>query len=165
MVAYIRRMEARDVEAVSHLLSTSWRSTYGPLMGEARAIEASARIHAPELLQSELENDGSASFVAEDATGSPVGYAYAFRKGGEVVLERLHVAQASQGTGLAADLLHAVFASFTGDRQVMLEVLEGNVRAIHFYRKHGFAVSERRDACGGVEGVPTVIMRRVLSSA
>ncbi|MGE0501820.1 MAG: GNAT family N-acetyltransferase [Rhizobiaceae bacterium] len=158
-------MESRDAEVVSRLLSESWASTYGPLMGEGRAADASARIHAPALLRAELERGDATSFVAEDEAGSIVGYAYAFRKERDVDLDRLHVVPAMHGSGVAADLLHAVFAAFIGDRQIMLEVLEGNDRAIRFYEKHGFSVGERRNACGGVEGVPTLVMRRALPGA
>ena len=161
----IRHMVAEDAEAVSRLLKLSWTSTYGPLMGEARAAQSSARIHRPEMLAAELGREGAVSFVAETTGPTIAGYAYAYRDGDVVDLDRLHVEPGHHGTGLAADLLHAVLAAFVGDRQIALEVLEGNDRAIAFYAKHGFSVAERRGACGGIEGVPTLVMRRALGGA
>jgi ribosomal protein S18 acetylase RimI-like enzyme len=50
-------------------------------------------------------------------------------------LYALNVLRRAHGTGLADDLMaHAV-----GDRPAYLWVLEGNDRAIAFYRRHGFA--------------------------
>ena len=45
------------------------------------------------------------------------------------------------------------------------EVIEGNDRAIAFYRKHGFEVVERRPAAHGVGGHASLIMRRMLPRA
>ena len=50
-------------------------------------------------------------------------------------LYAINVLRRAHGTGLADDLMaHAV-----GDRPAYLWVLEGNDRAIAFYRRHGFA--------------------------
>ncbi|TIU06965.1 MAG: N-acetyltransferase, partial [Mesorhizobium sp.] len=46
-----------------------------------------------------------------------------------------------------------------------LEVLEGNDRAMAFYRKHGFEVVDRRAASHGAEGHASLIMRKLLSRA
>ena len=51
-------------------------------------------------------------FVAERADGSVAGYAMAVMDDrGDVLLERLHIDPGEFGTGLAADLLHAVLAA------------------------------------------------------
>ncbi|TIW73294.1 MAG: N-acetyltransferase, partial [Mesorhizobium sp.] len=46
-----------------------------------------------------------------------------------------------------------------------LEVIDGNDRAIAFYRKHGFEVVERRETAHGVSGHASLIMRRMLPMA
>ncbi|TIN54865.1 MAG: GNAT family N-acetyltransferase, partial [Mesorhizobium sp.] len=69
------------------------------------------------------------------------------------------------GSGLAVDLLHAVLAAHAGIPSIALEVIEGNERAIAFYRKHGFEVAERRPAAHGVGGHASLIMRRMLPMA
>ena len=51
-----------------------------------------------------------------------------------VELYAINVLERAHGTGLATELMaHAI-----GDRPAYLWVLEGNERAIAFYRKHGF---------------------------
>lgn len=163
----IRRTRADDVSDVAALVAGSWRRTYAPLMGEERAVSSSADRHLPQEFLKEIDDRRYASFVAAADDGTIVGHAMAERLvDGDVWLERLHIEPAHFGSGLAADLLHATIAAFTGEANLMsLEVLEGNHRAVAFYRKQGFEVAERKDACGGIEGVPTLVMKRVIARA
>ena len=165
-MAKIRAMTEADASAVSRLLGESWRRTYGPLIG----IETTARIsdehHAAQRLAAELADDNVLSFVAERSDRSIAGHATAkMDETGDVKLERLHVDESEYGTGLGADLLHAVLAAHAGIPSIALEVLEGNDRAIAFYRKHGFEVVERRPDAHGAEGRFSLIMRKPLPRA
>ncbi|MER8705502.1 GNAT family N-acetyltransferase [Mesorhizobium sp. M1088] len=162
----IRTMTEQDVPAVSRLLGGSWRHTYSPILGAETTARLSDDKHAPERLTEELGDDSKMSFVAERPDGSLAGYAMAAMDDkGEVMLERLHIDKSEYGTGLAADLLHAVLAAHAGIPSIALEVTEGNDRAIAFYRKHGFEVVERRPAAHGVGGHASLIMRRLLPMA
>ncbi|MFH1797262.1 MAG: GNAT family N-acetyltransferase [Pseudomonadota bacterium] len=163
--ARIRHMTANDVEQVAALIHTSWVSTYGPLMGEAKAEQESAKKHQPATIAADMKRMHSESFVGEEATGRIVGYAYAKVTKGVLWLDRLHVAPDHQGTGLAAGLLHAVIVNYIGEGSISLEVIKGNDRAIRFYEREGFMVTDERDACGGIGGVPTLIMRKAISRA
>jgi len=161
----IRHMAPGDVEQVSALVSASWRRTYGPLMGEARAAEESDKKHQPEMIAASLKRPHAESFVAEMPDGAVVGYAHAIVVKGVLWLDRLHIVPEEQGTGTAAALLHAVILDYLGEPSISLEVLKGNDRAIRFYEREGFAVTEERDACGGIGGVPTLIMRKPMPRA
>ncbi|TGQ70854.1 GNAT family N-acetyltransferase [Mesorhizobium sp. M00.F.Ca.ET.186.01.1.1] len=162
----IRAMTKDDLAAVSHLLGQSWRRTYSPIMGEQATTRLSDDKHAPEKLAAELADDNKMSFVAERADGMIAGYALAVMDSrGDVMLDRLHIEPGAFGSGLAADLLHAVLAAHAGIPSIALEVIEGNDRAIAFYRKHGFEMVERRPAAHGVGGHASLIMRRLLPRA
>jgi ribosomal protein S18 acetylase RimI-like enzyme len=162
----IRRMRPADAEAVAGLLSASWKRTYEHLMGLEKVEAANARLHAPEALAAEAGDNSVIAFVAEAADGAIVGHAMAKMDASRKVwLERLHVAPRQFGSGLAADLLRAILAAHAGLASVSLEVIDGNDRAIAFYRKHGFVVTARKSACGSVEGVPTLVMTRILPRA
>lgn len=162
----IRTMTEQVVPVVSRLLGQSWRHTYSPVLGAETTARLSDEKHAPERLAAELGDDNKMSFVAERADGSLAGYAMAAMDDkGEVMLERLHIDKSEYGTGLAADLLHAVLAAHAGIPSIALEVIGGNDRAIAFYRKHGFEVVERRPAAHGVGGHASLIMRRLLPMA
>ncbi|TIW19048.1 MAG: GNAT family N-acetyltransferase [Mesorhizobium sp.] len=162
----IRAMTKNDLAAVSRLLGQSWRRTYSPILGEENTARLSDEKHAPEKLAAELADDDKMSFVAERTDGSIAGYAMAeMDENGDVMLDRLHIQPEEFGGGLAVDLLHAVLAAHAGIPSIALEVIEGNDRAIAFYRKHGFDVVERRPAAHGVGGHASLIMRRPLPRA
>ncbi|HEY6632282.1 MAG TPA: N-acetyltransferase [Rhizobiaceae bacterium] len=161
----VRAMSEEDVPAVSRLMGDSWRRTYGPLIGEDEAVGISSENHSPKSLAADLSNRDRMSFVAERSDGSITGYAMAELKDGNVMLDRLHVDQSEYGSGVAVDLLHAVLAAHAGMPSIALEVLQGNDRALAFYRKHGFEVVERRTAPHGAAGHSSFIMRRLLSRA
>jgi len=162
----IRRMRAADASAVAELLRASWRETYEHLMGLEKVEAANARMHVPERLAAEAEDDSVIAFVAEGPDGAIVGHALAMMDAKrQVWLDRLHVAPKLFGSGLAANLLRAILAAHAGLSTIALEVIEGNDRAIAFYRKHGFAVTDRKSSCGSVEGVPTLVMTKILSRA
>lgn len=163
--AHIRHMRSDDAAVVAALIHASWLSTYGPLMGAERAEAESAKKHQPDMIEADLGRPHSESFVATDADGAIAGYAYAKVEKGVLWLDRLHVALAHQGQGLAAGLLHAVIVNYIGEGSISLEVLKGNDRAIRFYEREGFVTTEERDACGGIGGVPTLIMRKAISRA
>ncbi|AZO70307.1 MAG: GNAT family N-acetyltransferase [Mesorhizobium sp.] len=165
-MTHVRAMTKNDLTAVSRLLGASWRRTYAPIMGEETTARLSDEKHAPEKLAAELADNDKMSFVAEGADGSIAGYAMAAMDGdGDVMLDRLHIEPEAFGSGLAVDLLHAVLAAHAGIPSIALEVIEGNERAIGFYRKHGFEVVERRPAAHGVGGHASLIMRRLLPRA
>jgi len=162
----IRAMTTNDLADVSRLLGQSWRRTYAPIMGDETVASLSDEKHAPDRLAAELDDEDKMSFVAERADGSIAGYAMAaMDKKGDVMLERLHIEPQAFGSGLAVDLLHAVLAAHAGIPSIALEVIEGNDRAIAFYRKHGFEVVERREAAHGVGGHASLIMRHMLPRA
>ncbi len=161
----IRHMTEDDAEAVSALLRRSWELTYTSLMGAEKVAARNGTRHAADSLKADLKRPHSESFVAVSEAGDIAGYAYAIVEKGVLWLDRLHVAPDHQGTGLAANLLHAVMANYVGEPSISLEVIEGNDRAIRFYEKQGFVTVERKGACGGIDGVPALIMRRALSRA
>ncbi len=164
-MATIRHMTESDAEAVSALLITSWERTYTPLMGAEKVAAQNAARHGPESVAGDLKRPHSESFVAVDANGAVVGYAYAIVEKGVLWLDRLHVAPDHQGSDVAANLLRAVMANYVGEPSIALEVIEGNARAVRFYEKQGFDTVERKSACGSIDGVPTLVMRRPLPRA
>ncbi|WP_255472351.1 GNAT family N-acetyltransferase [Quadrisphaera setariae] len=76
---------------------------------------------------------------------------------GEAVLEALYLLRSEHGTGLADRLLGSALG-WAGGRAVRLEVSPLSVRAVPFYRRHGF----RPTGETGVfrDRVPTLRMRR-----
>ncbi|WP_292407164.1 N-acetyltransferase [Mesorhizobium sp.] len=134
-------------------------------MGAETAARISEEDHTLQRIAAELTDTNKMSFLAERPDGSIAGYAMAkMNEAGDVMLDRLHIDQSEYGTGLAANILHAVFAAHSGIPSIALEVLEGNDRAMAFYRKR-FEVVDRRAASHGAEGHASLIMRKLLSRA
>ena len=102
-------------------------------------MTTSRKYHAPDRIAAELDDPYKHAIVA-DSNGEIVGYALALTGNDDarIVLDRLHIEPAQFGTGLAAALMRAVIADHRSASVVELEVLEGNNRALAFYRKHGF---------------------------
>ena len=136
----IRPAEPADVGALAEVRVASWRSAYADLMPAAllaamsaeRSVEVFGRIVSAPAAEGLL-------WVAATSDGSVVGYAL----GGPArdpqgpaawELAMIYLLSSVQGSGVADELmLRAV-----GDRAAYLWVLQGNDRAIRFYRRLGF---------------------------
>lgn len=87
---------------------------------------------------------GTPSFGAFGGDGAAVGLAIFYRSPLAHICHRgnlnaMYVAPAQRGTGVAADLVHAVLDHARGlVEQVHLSATVGNDRAIRFYRRMGF---------------------------
>ncbi|MBC9715901.1 GNAT family N-acetyltransferase [Streptomyces sp. TRM66268-LWL] len=140
----IRTAAPTDADAVAALHTASWRRAYanlfpaeylaGPLLAERRTVWR-ARLAEP--------LPGAALFLAEDAEDAEelAGFVYLEpRPDGRILLDNLHARPGNTGRGLGSRLLaHALAWSATAHpgRDVYLEVLQGNTRAVAFYERHG----------------------------
>jgi GNAT superfamily N-acetyltransferase len=85
-------------------------------------------------------------FVAE-VDDKVAGFVALEPRGESVVIDHLLVAAAHEGEGIGHQLLAWAegWAISSGARSLHVRVEEGNVRALDFYRRCGFAVAERGD--------------------
>jgi ribosomal protein S18 acetylase RimI-like enzyme len=134
---------AADADAVAELHTASWRKAYaslfpaeyldGPLLAERRRVWR-ARLADPV--------PGAALFLAVQA-GVLLGFVYLEpRPDGRLLLDNLHARPGGTGRGVGSRLLgYALAWSATAHpgRDVYLEVLQGNTRAVAFYERHGGA--------------------------
>jgi ribosomal protein S18 acetylase RimI-like enzyme len=159
-------MAPRDIPEVATLLGSSWRRTYAPLIGVERSAAESDARHMPEKLELELARSHVMAFVAENDRNAISGYAMVdIDDDGQAWLERLHVRPEDFGSGIGALLLNAAIDAVDRKPSLALELIRGNERAQAFYAKHGFVVEGQQDACGSMNGVPTLIMRLRLPPA
>ncbi len=97
----------------------------------------------PENLTAETSAETGVSLVAEE-NGEIVGHAQASDEGGGLLhLRRLYLQSAYHGQGIGDQLLVAALTAFTHGKTASLEVYENNARAVAFYKRHGFKVSEK----------------------
>ena len=136
----IRPLHIDELVAALRMKNEGWRQAYrGRLGAEVLAglddtVEAQA-----EAWRMGFDSQDSVPFVAVDDQGCIVGIAAGGEARGEdppadVELFMLYVLEEYYGTGLGRDLAEAAI----GDAAACVWVLEGNERAIAFYRKLGF---------------------------
>ena len=132
----IRPAVPADAEALTGLHLDCWDDAYTGLMPQAVLDER--RRSVPRRIASwrEALTRGATIHLAE-VDGTLVGFSGATRTPGhvrELELTVLYVRARLWGTGLG----HALLAEAVGDEPAYLWVLDGNVRAIGFYERHGF---------------------------
>jgi CTP:molybdopterin cytidylyltransferase MocA/GNAT superfamily N-acetyltransferase len=149
-----------DADELGRVHVEIWRDAYAGLMAadyldgldhEAFAEKWRARMADP--------LPGTVRLVARDAQGI-VGFATAGppRIDGppaDLELYAINLLARARGTGLADELLDATI----GDRATCLWVIEGNERAIAYYRKRGFVDDGGRDI-DNMSGAPEIRMLR-----
>ncbi len=160
----IRVTRPGDVADVMAFMKASWARTYEHLIGAAAVAEISDAKHVPALFAGEIDNQSAVSLVAEDDRYRIVGHLGGdIRDDGSCFVDRIHIEPAFWGTGLATALVQEAVRSI-GERADRLEltVLEGNDRAIAFYRKAGFDMIANLGDAHGLAGKSAILMRLTL---
>lgn len=136
----------------------AWRESYVGLVPDAVLAGLAARLPARVEHWQELLLDGKYLWLAVEGD-AVVGLASAGPRRDDDIdvwleLESHYVLDRVKGTGLAAGLLRTAI----GDADAYLWVIDGNARAIAFYRRHGFVLDGTSRE--GVVGVREVRMVR-----
>lgn len=145
----MRNGDLEDVVPIVELHVDSWRSAYagimpgsflnGPLTHDRLALWR-------ERLASPVR--GSGLIVAHDDDGKLLGFVYLLpAPDGRILLDNLHVRPGSTGSGVGTRLLRRGLAWAADEhpgREVYLEVLSANTRAIAFYERHGARRTDER---------------------
>lgn len=138
----IRPARVEDAEEFTAVHAAVWRATYVDVM----PAETLARLDTPKavaLRRSWIETASADPevqiLVATDDAGAIVGLGASGPGRDEdaplpLELRAINVLPSAQGSGVSPLLLHAL----VGDEPAYLWVVDGNDRAIAFYRKHGF---------------------------
>lgn len=136
----IRRLRSEETEAALRMKNQGWRQAYRGRLSEAVLAGLDDGIEAQaEAWRMGFEGEQDAPIVAVDDGGAIVGIAAGGPARGAdvpaaVELFMLYVLEEYYGTGLGRQLADAVI----GGDAACVWVLEGNERAIAFYRKLGF---------------------------
>ena len=162
-MVHIRAMKPVDAEVVSKLYEKSWRRTYGDNF-DAQTLDAEvAKRFSEEIQKSEASNPDIITLLAED-DGTVVGASMSkMDDRNQAWIDRLHVLPEYFGSGLADNLMQATLAKHSGLQSIALKVLSGNDRAIAFYEKYGFTITETLENDANVGGATSVVMSRTIS--
>ena len=158
----IREMLASDAAEVSELYAASWRRTYGSMMSEAELASEIAQRLSVENQRREAEDSNLITLVAVD-NGQLVGATLSSMDDrNQAWIERMHVLPEYHGTGLADDMMRATLIKHAGLQSIALKVLSENERAIAFYQKHGFSITDEIPSDPSVGGADSAIMSRTI---
>ncbi|MEU6179357.1 GNAT family N-acetyltransferase [Streptomyces coeruleorubidus] len=137
-----------DVEQIAALHTESWRTAYAGVMPsgflDGPLYEDRLALWHGRLLQPQ---PAAGLFVAVGGGGMD-GFAYLVpRPDGHLLLDNLHIRPGRTGSGIGGRLLRHVLAWAATEhpgRDVRLEVLRANTRAIAFYERHGALRTDER---------------------
>ena len=161
-MVHIREMQADDASAVSALYTASWRRTYSMFFSEA-ALDTEIETRFSEGKQRKEADDPNIITLVAVEDGKIVGASSSqMDERNQAWLDRMHVLPDFFATGLADDLMRATLAKHSGLQSIALKVIKGNNRAIAFYEKHGFAVTDEIAEDEQVGGAASVVMTRTI---
>lgn len=128
----IRQMCPGDYDRKGFVHWKSWQETYAGLMPEKFLTNQTL-----EKCQSIARRWPENTLVAE-LYGTLVGYGCYIpgQEGGEI--SAIYILKEAQGRGIGRKLMDALLTRLSGNGPVILWVLQGNHRAIGFYRHYGF---------------------------
>lgn len=162
----IRPTKKDDISAVIKLINGSWSRTYDPLIGEQKRLVITDKKHVPKLFEDEIELPTGESIVAADGAGAIIGHIGGFDKGevGTFFVDHLHIEPEYFGKGIASKLLDSLCDSINAKVQqraqrIELTVLQGNDRAIGFYKKYGFKPATGENEDDGLDDTPSILFR------
>ncbi len=160
---HIREMKPEDVEKVVSLYEASWRRTYGSLLSREILETQIAKRFSTQKQSAEVQDEDIITIVAVEDDKIMGAVSAHMDERNQAWLDRLHLVPGEFGSGLADNLLRATLTKHTGLQSIMIKILKGNDRAIAFYEKHGFDITEDVATDKELGGVPTVIMTRTIA--
>jgi ribosomal protein S18 acetylase RimI-like enzyme len=151
----IRPATTTDAEAIASVDVASWRGAYSEILPDSYLSSLDIHERAG-LWRTAVTARGTSVLVAEDEAGT-VGFTSVGpsrdedAEPGDREIYAIYLHPRAWGTGVARDLMRTVLDSLAPGTVVSLWILEGNERAQHFYRRHGFQHdgTERIDDIGG----------------
>ena len=168
----LRRAGIEDAERLALIGGATFLETFAGILEGDAIVAHCAKEHGAEAYRSLLAHEGSAAWVAEaKAGGAPVGYALvtapklAQARDGDLELKRIYSFSRMHGTGLGAAMMGRAVghAEEAGAERLLLGVFVGNLRALAFYRRHGFEkIGDRHFRVGNQDCEDVVLAKRLV---
>lgn len=164
----IRRVGPEDVEAVVQIARKTFKETYEAHVKPADIQQYMDHSLASQVLQGELEANGSAwymAFLDDEAVGfikirweNPAGH---LQGRNPLELQRIYVLQEYQGFSIGSALIAQVkqYAQSHDFNTIWLQVWQKNTKAIKFYQASGFVIYDTTRFVMGNEVQQDFLMR------
>lgn len=170
----IRKAETRDAAPLSVLMEQTFRDTFAA-MNTPRNMLIHCQASYSHAIQSREIRDPSVETLVSEHDGQLVGFAQlhgaacpaSTQAARPFEIQRLYVARAWHGKGVAQELMREIIGSATshGADLAWLGVWENNPRAIAFYEKHGFAQAGSHVFLVGLDPQRDLLMTRLIDPA
>lgn len=148
----IRPLEERDYNAVIEIVNENWKTVYSGYVNPALLSDAGCRERA-QSLRDDFARRRLAEYVWEENGAVlallSVGDTADSDRIGDFEIWRVYAAPSAQGRGIGGRLL-AFAEQCARERKygtIVIWAFKKNIRAIEFYRKHGFQV-DREERLG-----------------
>lgn len=139
----IREAAKTDAEAMAEVVSSSWKTAYSELISEDDMKLFANVVRREELFKSGFEKGKLTYVLLCGGIVKGVCSAESYKKEDfpdTAEIDQFYMAPSVIGKGLGSRLMEFVLKELSekGFKQVILFVMEGNERAVHFYKRHGF---------------------------
>lgn len=146
-MAYIRQIDASEVEEVTKLAHLIWPHTFREILTPEQLQFMLKWMYNPETLASQIES-GHQFFLLENAQGN-IGYMgieVAHSSGNLLKIHKLYLLPSQQGQGFGKLLIeHAVSVAISnGNSAITLNVNRFN-KSVKFYEALGFQITKEED--------------------
>jgi diamine N-acetyltransferase len=154
----VRKAGRDDIDRLALIGAATFLETFAGLLEGGAIVAHCASEHGPDAYRALLSPEESAAWLIEAGDGqAPLGYALVAppklvqAKTGDLELKRIYSFSRMHGSGAGAALMAKAVdhAEAMNAHRLLLGVFKGNLRAIAFYRRHGFdPIGERRFRVG-----------------
>lgn len=140
----VRRAERKDIPAMAGVVSRSWREAYKELISDEDMKLFANEPRRRDIFENRIDRDTFIYVIWSDNTVKGVCSAEKYEKQGfenTAEIDQLYLEPSEIGTGMGGMLFDYVLDDLkkSGFHRVVLFVMEGNDRAIGFYRHKGFS--------------------------
>lgn len=154
----IREVKQGDEKALAYIQTESWKAAFAGIV-PADLLETCTELTRAENMYAKLLNEGKGNGYILEIGGQAHCIAYwdvSREKDmpGYAELICIHSLQDRWHQGYGSKMMEHILGDIRNDgfEKVMLWVFEENMRAISFYKKHGFAANgKRQEALGSIE--------------
>jgi ribosomal protein S18 acetylase RimI-like enzyme len=167
----LRQASAEDAEHLALIGAATFLETFAGILEGDAIVAHCVREHGVEAYRTLLAAEPSAAWLAEaESGGAPIGYALVAApklvqaEPGDLELKRIYSFSRLHGSGIGAALMAraVTHAEDAGAERLLLGVFVGNLRALAFYRRHGFEkIGERRFRVGHQDCEDVVLAKRI----
>ncbi len=168
MTAMIRKAVPGDAPALSLLGSATMLESYAEKIPGADILAHCVNRHSIATYEAWLADPAVTTWLAESATGAPVGYLVLMpteltaASPADLEVQRIYVLSSFHGAALGHTLMRLaiVEAAARGAPRLVLGVMKANTRAVGFYERQGFRVIGTRRFTVGASTFDDHIMGR-----